>query len=117
VSKSQIVARHLPFLRRYARALTGSQSSGDAYVTAVLEALLEDPDNLPESEDPRVGLYRTFTKIWNSVPVNGSASADERTDLPGLEGRERAERVARAGVAHHGGEHDESDDLPHDGPP
>jgi CheY-like chemotaxis protein len=59
-------------LRRYARALTGSQSSGDAYVTAVLEALLEDPNNLPADEDPRVGLYRTFTKVWNSVPVNGT---------------------------------------------
>ena len=32
------IAAHLPFLRRYARALTGSQNSGDAYVTAVLEA-------------------------------------------------------------------------------
>jgi DNA-directed RNA polymerase specialized sigma24 family protein/CheY-like chemotaxis protein len=81
VSKSQIVARHLPFLRRYARALTGSQSSGDAYVTAVLEALLEDPDSLPESEDPRVNLYRTFTKIWNSVPLNG-ATNDGGDQLP-----------------------------------
>ena len=71
MSRSQAVARHLPFLRRYARALTGSQDSGDAYVTAVLEALLEDPKNLAEGEDPRVALYRTFTKIWNSVAVNG----------------------------------------------
>jgi DNA-directed RNA polymerase specialized sigma24 family protein len=79
VSRSQIIARHLPFLRRYARALTGSQSSGDAYVTAVLEAMLEDPGNLPDGEDPRVGLYRAFTKIWNSVPVNGAADvADDQ---------------------------------------
>jgi len=77
VSKSQIVARHLPFLRRYARALTGSQNSGDAYVTAVLEALLEDPGNLPPDDDPRVGLYRTFTKIWNSVPVNGAKESGD----------------------------------------
>jgi CheY-like chemotaxis protein len=62
----------LPFLRRYARAVSGSQSSGDAYVTAVLEALLEDPNHLSTDEDPRVGLYRTFTKIWNSVTVNGA---------------------------------------------
>src|SRR5690606_29597641 len=34
VSTSQVVAQHLPYLRRYARALTGSQSSGDAYVVA-----------------------------------------------------------------------------------
>ncbi|MEX0590560.1 MAG: response regulator [Xanthobacteraceae bacterium] len=75
MSRSQIVARHLPFLRRYARALTGSQSSGDAYVTAVLEALLEDPAHLQPEDDPRVGLYRTFTKIWNSVPVNANPEA------------------------------------------
>jgi DNA-directed RNA polymerase specialized sigma24 family protein/CheY-like chemotaxis protein len=77
VSKSQLIARHLPFLRRYARALTGSQSSGDAYVAAVLEAILEDATNLPDGEDARVALYRTFTKIWNSVPVNGTAELVE----------------------------------------
>ena len=43
MSTSQAVAQHLPFLRRYARALTGSQHSGDAYVAAALEALIEDP--------------------------------------------------------------------------
>ncbi len=31
---SQAVAHELPRQRRYARALTGSQTSGDAYVTA-----------------------------------------------------------------------------------
>jgi len=30
----------IPALRRYARALSGSQTSGDAYVSAVLEALV-----------------------------------------------------------------------------
>ena len=38
------VASHLPFLRRYARALTGSQSTGDAFVRATLEAALADSD-------------------------------------------------------------------------
>jgi len=32
------LAPHLPYLRRYARALTGSQESGDAYVRAALIA-------------------------------------------------------------------------------
>jgi DNA-directed RNA polymerase specialized sigma24 family protein len=78
LSRSQTVARHLPFLRRYARALTGSQNSGDAYVTAVLEALFEDPGNLDADTDPRIGLYRTFTKIWNSVPLNGKPEPEQR---------------------------------------
>jgi DNA-directed RNA polymerase specialized sigma24 family protein len=73
VSAAQAVAQHLPFLRRYARALTGNQQSGDAYVSATLEALIEDPKVLQDVVGPRVALYRMFTKIWNSVGVNGIA--------------------------------------------
>jgi CheY-like chemotaxis protein len=69
--KSQAVAQYLPFLRRYARALAGSQASGDAYVSAALEALIEDPRAIDDSGGPRVALYRLFTKIWGSVGING----------------------------------------------
>ncbi len=72
MSTSQTIAPYLPFLRRYARALTGNQTSGDAYVAAALEALIEDPAVLEGPASPRVALYRLFTKIWNSVVVNGS---------------------------------------------
>ena len=70
MSRSQLVAEHLPLLRRYARALTGNQSSGDAYVGAMLEALLQDQSLLDEQHGPRPGLFRIFTQIWNSVAVN-----------------------------------------------
>ena len=73
MSRSQLVAEHLPLLRRYARALTGSQASGDAYVAAMLEALLQDPSLLEERQGARTGLFRLFTKIWNSVSVNENA--------------------------------------------
>ena len=75
MSRSQVVAEHLPLLRRYARALTGSQASGDAYVAAMLEALLQDPTMLDEGHGPRVGLFRLFTQIWNSVSVNENSDA------------------------------------------
>ena len=78
MSLSQTIAPHLPFLRRYARALTGSQQSGDAYVEAVLEVLIEDPSNIETESDPRVGLYRTFTKLWNSMAVNGATEPGAR---------------------------------------
>jgi DNA-directed RNA polymerase specialized sigma24 family protein len=68
--KSQAVAQYLPFLRRYARALTGNQQSGDSYVGATLEALVQDPTVIDDSGGPRVALYRLFTKIWNSVGLN-----------------------------------------------
>jgi len=70
MSRSQLVAEHLPLLRRYARALTGSQGSGDAYVGAMLEALIQDPSVLDERYGARAGLFRLFTQIWNSVALN-----------------------------------------------
>src|SRR5271167_3066068 len=72
MSKTHVVAQHLPYLRRYARALTGSQASGDAYVAATLEALIQDPKVLETSSSTRIALYKLFTKIWNSVAVNGA---------------------------------------------
>lgn len=70
MSRSQLVAEHLPLLRRYSRALTGSQAAGDAYVGAMLEALLQDGSLLDEQRGPRAGLFRLFTQIWNSVSIN-----------------------------------------------
>lgn len=71
MSLGQQLAPHLPFLRRYARALTGTQKQGDAYVRASLEAIVDAPDQFPRDVDPRLGLYRTFQAIW------ASANADE----------------------------------------
>jgi CheY-like chemotaxis protein/DNA-directed RNA polymerase specialized sigma24 family protein len=67
MSVSQEIAPHLPHLRRFSRSLSGSQESGDAYVVAVLEALVADPSIFPRGQSPRVGLYQLFLKIWNSV--------------------------------------------------
>jgi len=67
---SDVVAKHLPYLRRYARALAGTQNSGDAYVAATLEAVLREP-TLLDAPQPKIALYRTFSKIWNSLAING----------------------------------------------
>src|SRR5262249_8416222 len=72
---SESIAPHLPPLRRFARALSGSQESGDAYVMALLEALVQDPTLFPQDLDPKIALYRTFLKIWNSVDANAFSSA------------------------------------------
>ena len=67
------IARELPYLRRYARALTGSQKTGDAYAAATLEAMLEDPELGDRSRSPRVTLFAAFHAIWTSsgAPVEG----------------------------------------------
>jgi DNA-directed RNA polymerase specialized sigma24 family protein len=71
---SQKIATHIPYLRRYARALTGNQKSGDAYVAAVIESLLTDPSAFEKELNPRVALYKVFTKIWRSLSVNRQKS-------------------------------------------
>lgn len=73
MSTSQNVARHLPYLRRYARALAGSQSAGDAYVVATLESIIADRKALEAKLVSRAALYQQFTKIWNSVSLNNVA--------------------------------------------
>ena len=61
------VAAHIPFLRRYARALTGSQATGDAFVQATLEAALADEELASSLKGGRVPLYRAFNKVWSSA--------------------------------------------------
>jgi len=73
MSTSQAVSSHLPFLRRYARALTGSQESGDKYVEAALNALISQPSLINSNTSVRVEMFRVFSKIWNSVAVNAGS--------------------------------------------
>ncbi len=82
MSTSQAVVQHLPFLRRYARALTGNQASGDSYVAATLESIIAGPKIIESVPNQRVALYKLFTKIWNSVALNGRADAAEPNLLP-----------------------------------
>ncbi len=63
------LAPHLPFLRRYARALTGSQQHGDNFVRTTLETIIASPEEFPSDVDPRLGLYRTFHAIWSTANV------------------------------------------------
>lgn len=92
MSLGQQLAPHLPFLRRYARALTGSQAHGDKYVRATLEAIVAAPDQFPRDVDPRLGLYRMFQGIWSSANYDELDQAG--TDADGHEGVARA-RLAR----------------------
>jgi CheY-like chemotaxis protein len=64
------IAPHLPYLRRFSRALTGSQNSGDAYVAALLEALIADPSKFDIEPSIRISLYRTYCRLWESITLN-----------------------------------------------
>jgi len=72
MSVAKEIASHLPYLRRFARSLSGSQQGGDAYVVSMLEALIADSEVLPSELSPRVGLYRLFLKMWSSISLNNT---------------------------------------------
>lgn len=75
MSIAQQIAPHLPYLRRYARALTGTQKGGDAAVIAVLEALVADHATLDRSLSSRVALYKLFTILWRTLPSTPASGA------------------------------------------
>lgn len=82
MSIAMTIAPHLPYLRRFARALTGTQAGGDAYVAACLEAIIADQSLFDPSLEPRVALYRVLVGIWDTIDINhkdsGPATPFER---------------------------------------
>ncbi|MEL6511164.1 MAG: response regulator [Pseudomonadota bacterium] len=68
----------LPFLRRYARALTGDQTTGDTYAAVTLEAVLEDRSVVDEASSIKIGLFKVFHTLWNS---SGAPVDDNETGL------------------------------------
>jgi CheY-like chemotaxis protein len=75
-SASTRLAATLPYLRRYARAVTGSQESGDAFVRATLEAALSNAELHARISRGRVELYEAFSEIWNSANLEAGRGAD-----------------------------------------
>lgn len=62
-----IVTKNLPYLRRYGRALTGNQTSGDRFAAATLEVILEDMAVVASAADPRAALFHAFHVVWKSA--------------------------------------------------
>ena len=91
---TESLAPHLPYLRRYARALTGSQQSGDAYVRAALTALLAGKTDLSNDLPPRVALYQLFHAIWSST--SGQLDQDVSVDVRQLTPEERLRSLSSA---------------------
>jgi CheY-like chemotaxis protein len=92
MSMKDAIAPHLPYLRRYARALSGSQEHGDAHVRATLASILGGKQALGEGVSPRVGLYRAFQDDWSEsdeAPTDSKASRPEGL-LKALAGQKRA---------------------------
>jgi CheY-like chemotaxis protein len=81
------LAPHLPYVRRYARALTGDQATGDRYVRVALEALAAGDRVLEAHLTPRVALYHVFHAIWCSTGAQLEPDRTESLETPDAGGR------------------------------
>ena len=82
MSTAQLVVQHLPYLRRYARALTGSQMAGDAYVAATLETLVSEPETIGQA-DERQGRAVPASSPGSGIPCRSTARSELiQRDLP-----------------------------------
>jgi CheY-like chemotaxis protein len=77
MSISNSIAPHLPYLRRFARAMSGSQELGDAYVVAALEAIVTDPSVISQDVSPRLALFQSFLKTWQSADIHATGASGE----------------------------------------
>jgi CheY-like chemotaxis protein len=74
------LVRILPYARRYARAVTGSQRAGDDLVATSLKALMADTQAMPD--DMREALYRAVTAGFDR-------GADDQAERGGLSHKQR----------------------------
>ncbi|WP_300573895.1 response regulator [Phenylobacterium sp.] len=86
------LAPHLPYVRRYARALTGDQTTGDHYVRVALEALAAGEKVLEANLTPRVALYHVFHAIWCST--GAQLESRSGSDATGDDANSRLMRIA-----------------------
>jgi DNA-directed RNA polymerase specialized sigma24 family protein len=77
-SIADTVGPQLPYLRRFARALTGTQERGDGYVVAMLETLVADPRGFRTDIAPKPAVYHAFLSVWRALPLN---RVTERAEL------------------------------------
>lgn len=80
-------APHLPYLRRFARALTGNQSSGDTYVRTALAGLAGGDIKIDKDLPAKTALFQMFLTIWNSSGAHLESKDGANGDTP--EGRVR----------------------------
>ncbi len=112
---SMRIAPHLPYLRRFSRATTGSQTSGDAYVAATLEALIADISIFPEASSDRIAIYKLFSGLFTSsavrIPEPSSSFAWEKRAAANLANLSPRPRQAFLLVAVEGFSHDEAAEI------
>src|SRR5258707_12001264 len=88
---SEAITRTLPFLRRYARAVTGSQERGDEWVRLCAEVAMRQPKLIADAEDTKLGVFALFHRLRQ--PFGG---LEERGEAGSVSGRPKESLTGRA---------------------
>ncbi len=91
---STVITPYLPYLRRFARALSGSQAAGDACVAATLEAILADPAEFDQGVEPQIALYRLFLRNMRGAKAEGPVDIDYLAPFRKLSALPEQSRIA-----------------------
>ena len=95
------IVRQAPYLRRFARALTGAQETGDQLVQSTMERLLQGEAQLDEGLGLRPALYHVLISTWRVLDghAEGAAAsgADQRLQVLSPERRAALLLVAMEG--------------------
>ncbi|MBS0520192.1 MAG: response regulator [Proteobacteria bacterium] len=78
---SEAITRALPFLRRYARAVTGSQQRGDEWVRLCAEVAVRQPDLMAGMADTKLGVFALFHRLQQ--PFGGLDKSSEASTVSG----------------------------------
>jgi DNA-binding NarL/FixJ family response regulator len=90
INLASALEHNIPYLRRYSRALTGNQTSGDSYAVAALEALSADRSLFDASLEPRVALFKVLHGVWAAAdPLTRGIDGDEAGSTLELKAHER----------------------------
>ncbi len=75
-TRSEAVVEVLPYLRRYARAVTGSSDSGDRYVRQFARVFLLHPDVLAADHDWKLQCFMLFRDVCRGLdPAKDAVTA------------------------------------------
>ena len=85
------IKRHLPMLRRFARAISGSQESGDDLGAATLEAIIADPKRFDPALDPKLALFKVFMGVWSRTDKSFDAQHEDGLPLKAAAQRRMAD--------------------------
>lgn len=94
MTSAEQVRLQLPALRRFARALAGSQVHGDALVSDCLQAIIETPSLLAQGEDARTALFGCFVQLVGADASVGDNTASDVLHVRTLQAMSQPMRLA-----------------------